>query len=58
MNLFSSPSSKPETPPSIDQARQKVGEMKRGAGLRGRAASMLVQGNQAPQVAKREVTGS
>lgn len=59
MNLFSSSKpSKPATPPSIDAARAKIDEMRRGAGLRGRAAAMLVDSKQKPDIAQRQVTGN
>ena len=60
MSVFSGSQSKPkpETPPSIDAARQKIQQQKRRAGLRGRAAALLVQGSKAPETAKRKVTGS
>jgi len=59
MNLFERGSSKEKaTPPSIDQARERVGELKRKAGLRGRAAAMLTQGQGDVATAKRQVTGN
>jgi hypothetical protein len=59
MNLFGGgKTAKPATPPSIDDAAERVRAMRRGAGLQSRAASMLVKGNEAPTVAKREVTGN
>lgn len=59
MNLFGGGSSqKPATPPSIDQARERVSDLKRQSGLRGRAAAMLTQGQGDVATAKRQVTGN
>ena len=59
MNLFGgSKPSKPETPPSIDAARERVGSLKRTAGLRGRAAGLLTEGQGQVATAQRRVTGN
>ena len=59
MNLFGGGSTpKAETPPSIDKARERVGELKRTSALRGRAASMLTQGQVQAPTAKRQITGN
>lgn len=45
MNLFGKPKAqKAATPPSIDEAQQRVEGQRRGRGMRGRAATMLTNG--------------
>jgi len=59
MNLFGSQQQKPATPPSIDEARQRVEDLrKQRGGLRNAAHGMLVAGNNQPKTAKRDVTGN
>jgi hypothetical protein len=60
MNIFGGgkKKEKPATPPGIDTALERVRELRRSQSLRGRASAMLVEGNQAPPTAKREVTGN
>ena len=61
MNLFGGGKQKPQEPykpPSIDEARGRVESLKRGTTMQGRAASMLVQGQQQSPTAKRTVTGN
>lgn len=59
MNLFSRPKvQKPATPPSIDEAQQRIDEMKRGQRLRGRAATMLSQGKTTAPTAQRQTMGN
>ena len=49
----------PSTPPSIDAARAAVAGKKKIAGMRGRAAALLVSGSgDGPSVAKRLTTGN
>lgn len=60
MNLFGG-GAKPQevkAPPSIDESRQRVEQLQRGRQLRGRAATMLSQGQGATQTAQTKVTGS
>jgi hypothetical protein len=57
MNLFSKPKAQaPATPPSIDEAQQRVETQRRGRGMRGRAATMLTNG--AAQAGARQTTGN
>ena len=60
MNLFGGGKKpqEPGKPPSIDEARGRVESLKRGTTMQGRAASMLVQGQQQSPTAKRQVTGN
>lgn len=59
MNLFSKPKiPAPTPPPTVDDAQVRVNEMRRGAQMRGRAASMLTQGGAAAPTAQRTVTGN
>lgn len=45
MNLFSKPKAQTAaTPPSIDEAQQRVEAQRRGRGMRGRASTMLTDG--------------
>lgn len=44
-------------PPSIDEARQRIENLKRGQRMQGRAAAMLTAGKES-QIAQREVTGN
>lgn len=44
-------------PPSVDDARQRIENLKRGQRMQGRAAAMLTAGKQS-QVAQRDVTGN
>ena len=48
----------PATPPAIDLAREKIQGQKKQAGMRGRAAALLVSGQQGPAVAQRTITGN
>lgn len=59
MNLFSKPKTPKATPapPTIDEAQQRVGEQARARRMRGRAATMLSQGGQAP-TGQATVTGN
>ena len=62
MNLFGKKrgsDATPATPPSLDQARERVRELRRGQALRGRASAMLTQGRggEVP-TATRKVTGN
>jgi hypothetical protein len=59
MNLFSKP--KPvqaPPPPQLDEARQNVDAMRRTSMLRGRAASMLTQGQVQAPTAQRANLGN
>ena len=59
MNLFGKKKAEPAAPiPSIDEARENVDSMKRGALMRGRAAAMLSSGAMAAPTAQRSVTGN
>lgn len=59
MNLFNKPKAmKPETPPSIDEAQQRVDQMRRGQRLRGRAATMLTAGKTTAPTAQRQAMGN
>ena len=58
MNLFGGKQKEPQKLPSIDEARSRVESLKRGTTMRGRAASMLVQGQQQSPTAQRQVTGN
>jgi len=57
MNLFSKKPQEAAPMPSIDDAQQRVDAMRKGQGLRGRAANMLSTGVAAP-TAQRTVTGN
>lgn len=58
MNLFSKPkaAAAPATPPSIDEAQQRVESQRRSRGMRGRAATMLTNGQ--AQSGPRQTTGN
>jgi len=58
MNLFGG-GQKQEVgrPPSVDEARQRIENLKRGQRMQGRAAAMLTAGKES-QVAQRDVTGN
>lgn len=58
MNLFGGKSQKPQTPPGIDAAEERVRNLRRGQSLRGRASAMLVKGSERPETAPRKVLGN
>lgn len=60
MNLFGGGAKPqaPATPPSIDEAQQRVDQLRRGRRLRGRAATMLTQGQGGQAPAPKQSTGN
>lgn len=59
MNMFGGKKAEPAAPiPSIDEARSRVDELKRGSLMRGRSAAMLTSGSQPAPIAQRSVTGN
>lgn len=58
MNLFSRQQKQDVAPmPSIDDAQQRVNDMRKAQGMKGRAANMLSTG-EAATTAQRTVTGN
>ena len=60
MNLFGGGQAQQQEvgkPPSIDEARQRIENLKRGQRMQGRASAMLAAGKESP-TAQRDVTGN